>query len=126
MHDKPVAETQNRVDVRKASENNAAARLEQRGRDLLARAKEAEQQAAQLANPKARSGWLKIADSYRQLASRVPELIRSQRYHDQAASLRDMAAKEESPRTKEKLLAIAEEYESLCTEVVDRRLRKSP
>jgi hypothetical protein len=55
MQDKPVAETQNRAgEVRKTSENHAAARLEQRGRDLLARAKEAEQQAAQLANPKAR------------------------------------------------------------------------
>jgi hypothetical protein len=52
------------------------------------------------------------------------ELIRAQRYHERAKALQKMARAEENPVGKNKLLGLAEEYQTLCDRILKRRIRK--
>ena len=57
-----------------------------------------------------------------------PELIRAQRYHDRAKSLRRVAKDVQDPKVGVKLKALAQEYESYSTRLMRKHLksRKPP
>jgi len=52
-----------------------------------------------------------------------PELIRAQRYHDRATSLRRAANQVADAKARAKLKALAQEYESLFARIVKTRLK---
>ena len=53
--------------------------------------------------------------------SSEPELLRAQRYHEQAKALRHMASHEQKPEIREKLLNLAGDYDELCIDIIQRR-----
>lgn len=52
------------------------------------------------------------------------ELIRAQRYHEQARRLSALASKEKKESLRAKLLELAAQYEDSCRRIVSRRLKK--
>ena len=58
-------------------------------------------------------------------SSSEPELLRAQRYHEQAKALRHMADQEQKPEIKQKLLKLAGDYDGLCVDIIQRRFGAS-
>jgi hypothetical protein len=52
-----------------------------------------------------------------------PELIRAQRYHDRAQSLRRVAKEVDDPKASAKLKALAQEYDSISSRILRRRIK---
>ena len=52
------------------------------------------------------------------------DLVRARRYRDRAAHLREIASEEKNPVVQRELLALADEYDRLCAELLRRRKRQ--
>ena len=53
-------------------------------------------------------------------------LNKARHYRDQAAHMRELAAKDDAEDTRNALIQLAENYERLCHKYVEAAVRKSP